>query len=151
MELRTATCFLALLCAGAPSVSAFPCSVPGTHATLQAAIDEPTCDPIQIAEGDYPESLLVGRSVTLEGPVSGWATLWGRFEAQGAGTVVAVAGMEVRSGCSGAAVEARDGARIQSSSLHAEKSTTITCNGVDRIFEDGFEGGDTSRWSANSP
>ncbi|MFQ5399781.1 MAG: choice-of-anchor Q domain-containing protein [Anaerolineae bacterium] len=39
----------------------------GTHASIQAAIDDPACDLIQVANGIYNESLVITRSLTIIG------------------------------------------------------------------------------------
>ncbi len=39
----------------------------GTHASIQAAVDDPACDPIQVADGTYTENLVITRSVSIIG------------------------------------------------------------------------------------
>jgi len=43
------------------------CSVPGVYTTIQSAIDDVTCDEIVIAAGTFSESLVITRSVTIQG------------------------------------------------------------------------------------
>ncbi|HFQ93955.1 MAG TPA: hypothetical protein ENK32_08105, partial [Anaerolineae bacterium] len=49
------------------------CNVPSGYATIQAAIDDPACDTVVIAAGDYTENLVITRSVTLQGAGPGWS------------------------------------------------------------------------------
>src|SRR2546422_1854749 len=54
-----------------------PCSVPsGTYPTIQSAVNDPTCNPINVAAGTYPEPtapgpLTIFRTVTLLGAQNG--------------------------------------------------------------------------------
>jgi len=51
-----------------PPALAKSCTVPGTHASIQAAIDDVTCDePITIGAGTFSENLNITRSLTLQG------------------------------------------------------------------------------------
>jgi len=43
------------------------CNVPGSYATIQSAIDDVACNEIIIAAGVYSESLVITRSVTIQG------------------------------------------------------------------------------------
>ena len=59
---------LFLFFALAPSAQAVDCNVPsGSYATIQAAINEPTCDTIIVAAGSYIENLSITRNVTING------------------------------------------------------------------------------------
>lgn len=50
---------------------AAPCTVPGSHATIQAAVNDVGCDPINVAPGNYPENVVILRSLTLNGAQAG--------------------------------------------------------------------------------
>ena len=50
---------------------AAPCTVPGTHPTIQAAVNDVGCDPINVAPGNYPENVVIPRSLTLNGAQAG--------------------------------------------------------------------------------
>jgi hypothetical protein len=74
----TASLFLGLLLIGglvlalvgtASPAFAQSCSVPGTHATIQLAIDAGAgvCDTITVSSGTFNENLTIGRSLTLNG------------------------------------------------------------------------------------
>ncbi|MDQ4005503.1 MAG: hypothetical protein M3135_04260, partial [Actinomycetota bacterium] len=54
-----------------PVRAAAPCSVPGTHATIQAAIDDSSCNPIDVAAGTFDENIELGRSVEIIGAGTG--------------------------------------------------------------------------------
>lgn len=50
--------------------TAAACSVPGTYATIQAAIDDVACTEINVAANTYQENLTIGRDVTINGAVN---------------------------------------------------------------------------------
>jgi hypothetical protein len=119
--------------------AAAECSVPGTHATIQAAIDSASCDPIRLGSQGYFESPLVARSVVIGGNGTGATTLWGQLRATGSGVVVVVQGLTVYSGCPGPALLAEAGANVQGADLVAARSAAAQCNAVVVLFADGFE------------
>lgn len=48
------------------------CDVPTlAHATIQSAVDDPTCMTVKVAPGNYTESVVVARTVTLKGAKAG--------------------------------------------------------------------------------
>lgn len=61
----------ALVTISATAAHAATCTVPGTHATIQAAVDDLTCDTIEVDPGTYNESVTIARALTLVGPNSG--------------------------------------------------------------------------------
>jgi hypothetical protein len=59
---------LTLLTFGASEAKAATCTVPGSHATIQAAVNDPACSNINVAPGVYDEQVKVTRSnVTITG------------------------------------------------------------------------------------
>lgn len=54
-----------------PLILAAPCTVDGggggDHSTIQAAVDDPGCDPIDIVAGTYIENVVITRALTLSG------------------------------------------------------------------------------------
>lgn len=66
-------------CALAASTSAAQpiCTVPGTHATITAALDSPSCSIIDLASPAYHEALTINRSVQLRGRGAQRTTLYG--------------------------------------------------------------------------
>ena len=77
MAISASVLSTSLLLVGAAAVAAVTCNVPGSHATIQAAVDDPSCDTIQVAPGAYPENVVVDRTVEILG--SPGATVTGSF------------------------------------------------------------------------
>lgn len=71
---------VASLCCSAGVAVAAPCSVPGSHATLAAALANPSCDPITLGSGDFAASLAIDRAVTISGSGSANSRLRGAAE-----------------------------------------------------------------------
>ncbi len=46
---------------------AMDCTVPGSHASIQAAIDDVGCDKITLSAQTYTENLVINRTLTIEG------------------------------------------------------------------------------------
>ena len=132
-----------LLCAftlaGTGGLHAASCTVPGSHASIQAAIDAPACDPIQIGPGEYLESLRVARSLTLVGAGSSMTTLRGRFEVEGSGVLVLTDALRIDSGCTGSAGLVHAGATLTGEDLRVVRTSGAACGAGARIFADGFE------------
>jgi hypothetical protein len=139
-----------LLAAGASPVAAGVCTVPGTHASIQAAIDDPACTQVDLAAQTYDESIHVPRSLTLAGPGAGGAVVEGLAQVVGAGTTVTFADLAVRNGCDVASLRVLGGAQVSGSNLEVEHSEALPCP-PSTIFEDGFESGDTSAWATTVP
>jgi hypothetical protein len=59
----------------APALGA-PCSVPGTHASVGAALADPACNPISVATGDHLVSASIDRAVTVSGAGSNATRLY---------------------------------------------------------------------------
>lgn len=62
------------------------CSVPGGKATIQAAINDPTCDTIVVAAGTYHERLIIRRTLALQGAGPASTVIHGG----GAGVVISI-------------------------------------------------------------
>jgi hypothetical protein len=62
------------------------CTVPGTYATIQLAVDDPSCDPINVVSGTYTENVVITRSLTLKGAGAASTTINGG----GVGTVISI-------------------------------------------------------------
>jgi subtilisin-like proprotein convertase family protein len=66
--------FVALLThwMSAAALSAGPsCSVPGDYGTIQAAVDDPTCETINLDKGVFAENVSISRTVTIAGQGAG--------------------------------------------------------------------------------
>ena len=58
--------------AGSSATAAPPdCTVPGDYPTIQAAINDPACETITVAPGQFNENLSINRQLTLDGAGSG--------------------------------------------------------------------------------
>ena len=65
----------ALLIVHAGIARAATCSVPSLgYPTIQAAVDDSTCDTINVAPGVYPENVTIARAVVLNGAQAGQPT-----------------------------------------------------------------------------
>jgi hypothetical protein len=47
------------------------CTVPGSHPTIQSAVNDPTCATINVAAGTYNEQVQINRTLTLRGAQAG--------------------------------------------------------------------------------
>lgn len=122
------------------------CSVPGTHATIQAAVDTVACTTIQLASQSYNESVNVPRTLDLLGPVAGTATIRGLFRVAGAGTLVDVLqSVRVENNCAYAGVRSEAGGQMNATAFEAVRSTAFPCP-LNSVFNDNFESGTTNAW-----
>lgn len=126
------------------------CTVPGTHATIQEAIDDMGCAQIDLAGQTYGESINVSRSLTLTGPSAGGAVVEGFVRVAGVGTTAHFQDLVVRNGCLERALLAHVGATVDGTRLTVERSAGLPCP-ASHIFTDGFESGDISAWSGSLP
>ncbi len=151
--LRIAVGTLALVVAvAAPPLHAQTCTVPGSHATIQEAADDPVCVTVNLSAQNYPESVVLRRTVTLAGPGTGGAVVQGLVLVSGASTVATLQDLRVENGCSPDAVRAAGGARLVGDNLDVARATGLPCPlTADAIFVDGFESGNTMAWSNTTP
>jgi len=64
--------FASLFTLHAATASATTCSVPTTgYPTIQSAVDDPTCNIINVAQGVYAENVSISRTLTLNGAQAG--------------------------------------------------------------------------------
>ena len=148
---RALPAFLALLLpAPASPALAGVCTVPGSHATIQEAIDDPLCTQIDLAVQTYPESINIPRSLTLAGPGGGGAIVEGLVRVVGAGTLVNLVDLAVQNGCPQNAMLVLGSAQVIATNLTVEHSAALPCP-PSIIFTDGFESGNTSAWSQTVP
>ncbi len=127
------------------------CTVPGTHATIQAAVDEEACATVQLANQTYEESVNIPRTLELIGPAAGTAVIRGLLRVAGPGTLVDVAqAVRVENNCPYAGVRAESGGQMTGSALEAVRSAAFPCP-LNTVFADGFESGGTGNWDAVVP
>ena len=134
---------MVLLLGWSPFSGAATCNVPsGTHPDLQTAVDDIGCDPIVVGAGSFVETVVVDRSLSLDGTGSDQSFIQGGVEVQ-AGTVN-ITGFHISG--PGEALWSHSGAEVSGFDL-------VVINGVveNPLFADGFEGGTTGAWSAVSP
>ncbi len=86
---------LSALVSGPGPVSAQVCQVPGQRASIQAAAKDPACAVVNVAAGIYPESVVVARTVWINGASAASTTILGRIVARGAGTVLDLSNLAV--------------------------------------------------------
>lgn len=140
---------MAALC---PPVDAQTCTVPGTHATIQEAADDPACAEVDLAAQTYLESVVLSRTVAIAGPGTGGAVVQGLVLISGTGTVATLRDLRVENGCVPDALRASGGARLVGENLQVQRAEGLPCPlTAGAIFTDGFESGNTGAWSAVSP
>jgi hypothetical protein len=127
------------------------CAVPGTHASVQAAVSDPACATVELAAQTFSESPTVDRSLALAGAPGGGSVVAGRLAASGAGVVLALSDLAVSGGCDGAGLDAAGGASIVSRGVSIVRATNLPCAGSWTGFSNGFEGGTTDGWTEAVP
>jgi hypothetical protein len=65
-----ATLLISLLTMPNPAAAA-TCTVPGTHGSIQAAVNDGTCSTINVGPGMFFENVTIGRTLTLNGAQAG--------------------------------------------------------------------------------
>jgi len=131
----------------APPLHAQDCTVPGSHTTIQEAIDDPACMAITLSAQTYAESIRIPRSVDLVGPVTGGAVVQGLVLMVGTGTEVGLQNLRVENGCLPNALRTTSGATMIGTNLEVVRLVALPCpQTADTIFADGFESGNTSAW-----
>jgi hypothetical protein len=136
---------LAALLAGAPPAAAQICQVPGQRDSIQAAAKDPACAVVNVAAGSYPESVVVARSVWINGASTATTFIHGRVLLRGDGTVLELSNLSV---------DARGGGTgCYPSALPIVPGTTLSASAVGvlngagplapcPLFTDGFDYGD---------
>lgn len=114
------------------------CTVPGTHPTIQAAVDDPGCSDIGLSDQTYFELLAIDRSLSLFGPSGGAATVIGQVNVTGGATIAMLDDFRIESGCADGALRLFGGARITVSGMQVAHVSGTPCV-LGFIFEDGFE------------
>lgn len=128
------------------------CTVPGSHATIQDAADDPSCATVNLAAQTYPESIVIRRSLTLAGPGSGGAVVHGLVLMTGSGTQVTLNDLNVENGCVPDALRTSGKAKLTGNNLDVVRSASLPCPlTADAIFTDGFETGNATAWSTATP
>lgn len=144
---------LAALAAVVAPALAVVCNVAtSNYPTIESAVRDASCQPINVPAGIYRENLTVDRSVSIFGAGTTSTSIEGRVWVQGATTDILFDGFNVAggaphvSGCWSTIVDARGGATLDSIALTAGNQNAAS--GDCRIFEDGFEFGSPNAWSS---
>jgi hypothetical protein len=141
-------------CLGAP-VWADACAVPGDHGSVQEAVDDLTCTFITLGPQSFVESVSISRDLSLQGVAS--ATIEGRVTIEGPTTDVVLSDLGIDAsgpllaGCFPEAISVRGGAKVEGRNLAVRNRAAGACGVNEEIFSDGFESGDTRRWSGHVP
>ena len=143
-------CSMILVHCSPGNLFAAVCTVPGSHSTVQSAVDDSTCTTINLASQYYHESVYVERSLTVAGPVDGTAIIEGFVRLAGSETLVQLVNLEVKNGCQPVALIAVGGAQVDGTNLRTVSSEMLPCP-VTIIFSDNFESGNLTAWSSTSP
>lgn len=125
-----------------PPCQAATCQVPSAgYATIQAAVDDPSCTEIVLAAQSYAESPVIARALTLSGAGSGATFIAGQVEVTAG--AVELRELEIRTppGIAGEGLLAHSGAAVSGFDLVVVLGTDVP------LFADGFESGDLSAWS----
>lgn len=111
------------------------CTVPGSHGTIQAAVNDPTCAAVNVASGTFMENVVVSRNVIVQGSGINSTIVNGNdngtvFDIQ-PGLSVTLSGLTVRNGRSLIAPLSQGGGiRVYTSTLTVI-DTLITANSAD--------------------
>lgn len=138
--LKARVLFVLLVLGASQIAMAGDCTIPGSHPTIQAAIDDHLCTEITLAaQTTYTEHLHINRSLQLGGPPEGGATVQGQINLTGPMTVALLTNFRIESGCSSGTLRVSDGAQMNGSGLHMLFSQLFPCI-ADLFISDGFEG-----------
>lgn len=122
---------------------AVTCTVPGTHGTLAAAIQDTNCTTIQLAARVYSGDQTINRSLMLWGPTTGGTEIRGNVSVL-ANAVVDLRDLKISSLGPDQTLLVTNGASVTSSGV-----TVDCCEGL--LFSDGFESGTVEAWSSSAP
>ena len=114
------------------------CTVPGSHASIQAAVDDPACADIELANQNYFELLEIDRSLSLSGPMGGSATVVGQVEVTGSTTLAMLSDFRVEGGCPDGVLLVTGDSQATASGLRVFYDAGSGC-AMDLFYRDGFE------------
>lgn len=133
---------LSVACLGQAS-DAGTCAVPGTHNSINSAINDSGCTEVALGQLVYNESVDITRSIDLLGPQTGRAEIRGPVRLAGQATAVRLERLLfVETACSGQALIAEAGAQIEAFEIDVVFDPDAAC--FDVLFLNGFEGGATA-------
>lgn len=135
-----------LLCPAA-SRSA-PCSVPGSHTSVSAAVADAACSEIALGASTFAESVSISRNLALTGAGAGTTVIAGFVAVRDAAqAVLEDLRIDTTSAspedCRSEALTVEAGAGVEARDLDVVHAFASGCA---LLFADGFESGDTSAW-----
>lgn len=131
------------------SLRAAPCAVPGDYSTIGEAVAAPRCTEITIGVGTFPERVVIDRPLIVQGSGVVSTTLAGQLVVTGPAAAVTLTDLTIDTdGCYSAAMLIASGAEVEPDLVEVVDSGSQTSCA---LFADGFESGDTSRWSVTIP
>jgi hypothetical protein len=143
-----------LLSAFASPAGADVCQVPSTpYPTIQSAIDDAVCGVVLVSAGQYPEHLVIDRSLDLIGDSVEAVEITGSATVTGSSSQVHLEELRIE-------LDAVGGSSPPEQALLVENGAEVTTDDVDVvrrswpegfIFFDGFETGTTDQWSHQNP
>lgn len=141
-----------ILGGSAMSASAQTCNVPGNRPTIQSAVNSAQCSTIAIGPGTFAETVTINRSLTMVGAGQDLTTITGQVQVTGFGVDVLISDLSVDTTVPGSAGCYEDAMRVVAgANARAINVRAINAAGsgpcLIPLFADGFETGDTSRWS----
>jgi len=122
--------------------------VPGTHATIQAAADDPACTELQLGAQLFLESVAFRRPLVVTGRGPASTVVRGLLRATAGGGVL-LADLRIESGCD-PVLQAVDGGHLEGTGIEAARDSILACPDL-VLAADGFETGDMSRWAFHLP
>jgi hypothetical protein len=132
--------------AGPSPAGAQSCSVPsGSYPTIQAAIDDPSCHQVLLAAQTFSESVSISRDVTVDGDSSSTTVIEGQVTVSD-GTVV-LQDMRIDTSTPELAGLFSEGLLVEGGARVNGLDLAVVSGSL--LFGDGFETGDTTRWSAS--
>lgn len=114
------------------------CAVPGTHSSIQAAVDDLACSDIELASQDYFELLVIDRSLALAGPVGGTAAILGQVSVSGGSTLAMLSDFRVEGGCPDGVLRVTGGGQATAARMQVVVDPGSEC-AADLLQRDGFE------------
>jgi len=125
------------------------CWVPSNdYPTIQLAVNDLTCSEIILAEGFHHGEVVIDRSLSMTGDSQDTTAIVGTLTVQGETTEVAFNDFHIEVPEPGLPF---NGLVVVGSAKVITSGGTLFVGVTDFLFVDGFESGDTSRWSATTP
>ena len=140
------------------TLPAASCAVPGSYASIEAALADPMCTEVALEAGTFVAGLVrVDRDVALRGSASATTIVEGGFRVEGATTRASLEGVTIDAtassvaGCVREALEV-DGGQVLTLDVVARSTDESPGPGAFcYVFSDGFESGNVASWTSQPP